>query len=491
MALDPSIALAAGQNLKSFDLGGLMKTGLEIQQGRQALELGEQKRLSNEIALRFQEPTAQAALAKAQMEVEAERRKKMTQKAFSDAIRAKGTRDSKTGKWVPPSDEDLIGHIAENGGVDVIDPTAMYSYLTAGSTSRQTAEGAKQQTIKTAADLTDLVNKRADALDTYARLQQDPLKVAQMAGAFQAANHADAALALGPEGAQAADLAMQQRYGKMEGMIDPVTGKPDPLKLGQAVRATATSNATAKAINPQQAIANQFTATGLAQGAEGLAQSGAAGTTSADARNPGSAVSRALQEQLKAAGFQGDVSKISAAQITNAGGLNAFISANIVPAGTKAAAAEGAVKAQQDAQALERLAAAAKKLPNFNFTPAQIIANKVTGPLLNDPNVREYISLVQQANAAGITLPENSPGGVAQFATNQAGLRREQGKTQTNLVKAPTFSTTGNEAPVPAKGAPKGDNIIQTKEYNGKKYIYDGNPRFPGGASNLKNWKVQ
>lgn len=258
MALDPSISLQAGANQKSFDLGGIFKTGMDLQRGQQDLALGEQKRQSNEITLRYQDPMAQTALQTAQQLAEAKKRELGTQTMWSNAFKAKGKRNNKTGGWDIPSDDEVMGHIIENAGVDAIDPTAMYSYLQSGSQARQSNEGAKQQGIRTASDLTEHVNKRSDALDTYARSQKDPIKVAEMAHAFHQANTEDAIRALGPEGARAANLAMTQRYGDMKDIIDPVTGQPDPKKWGETMQATAATNAAAKTITPQGEVSNKL-----------------------------------------------------------------------------------------------------------------------------------------------------------------------------------------------------------------------------------------
>lgn len=233
------------------------------------------------------------------------------------------------------------------------------------------------------------------------------------------------------------------------------------IKPGASIVKNAQAVIKALDINEQQEMANKFTETGLAQAAETIRQAGAQTMTGPEARNPGSNVSRAAQQVLLASmgpntteAERAKVRTMSAADISNMPGVRELLQANVQPAATRAGQQVAAVDADVKANFFSKLEASAIKVARAKvapeLTPANIIANKFNQALLDDPNVREYVTLIQEANAKGIPIPQDAagPSSVAQIARGQQQLLKREAEARRTQSSSGRFNTPASEGGV-------------------------------------------
>lgn len=273
-------------------------------------------------------------------------------------------------------------------------------------------------------------------------------------------------------------------------MIARATGIPEELVQDSAVRmfnykpgSSLSKNAeaivTAQTISPAQEVQNKFTETQLKQAWESITQAGVAALTGPEARNRNSAVTKSARVlAINSLGPKADpaevarINQMSAAEIANLPGMREVLTSNVRPASDRGAQAAGAVEANIQAQFFGKLERAAMKVARGRkapeLTPANIIANKFNQALLDDPDVREYVTLIQEANAKGIPIPQDAagPSSVAQIARGQQQLKRGEATERGGAAGSARFTETPTAAPTPApttRKAGAGEVLVRRK----------------------------
>lgn len=229
------------------------------------------------------------------------------------------------------------------------------------------------------------------------------------------------------------------------------------VRPGISLRESAKARIEAIDISEQQAIQNKFTQTQLAQAAEQIKQAGLQNLTGPDARKIDSAVTKAAQAAAITAlgpnATEDDKAKIkamTAAEIANLPGLRELLQADVKPADVKAGFQAGAIDDATQADFFGKLVTSATEVSRLRdkyniveLTPANIIANKVNQALLDVPEIRNFVSLVQEMNAKGIPIPENAgPTAVAKIAREQQSLKTASAKRKDAAGAAGRTSAT-------------------------------------------------
>lgn len=483
MALNPNIALQAGQGVPQLDLMGAAQKGLSL------VDLMQQVQMRPELQ-RQQLSTAQTAEAGAKLLNEQTARELAARKRLAEIARVNSKVEPKTGKI--SLDHNTIASIAASEGMD---PGTVFNYMQRGA---ETAQG----NIKTAADASKYANEVLSTANNLLRVQDNPMRAADIAAKTKSV----LSNVLGEDDAK---KYISQFWSLPESPpTDPATGQPSVAMAGQQFIDQARINAKAT-ISPQQAIAN-------AQTEESLRQAGAAGITSPEARNPTSTVSRQAQDDYLAANPTANrarIMRLSAADIQHLSGTGGLIRENIVPGATKAEAISTGIKYENQAKILDSLADAASRVPPTFNTPISNILQGVYNKAWDaDPAFNEYRTRLLEAQQAGIPLTQGmGTPSVSQYAKSKAAELRAQGKEAKSMV-APTFTTTPEgvikrqeavadaeeqlrkfaaeqkakgtaEKPKAAAASSSSDEIV----WQGKTYKYKGT----GARNNFRNWEVK
>lgn len=476
MALDPEISLHVGQGVTPADPYGTLEKAANIATLMQNLSLKPQL-VQQEIAASQASTTGQTLLNQQTA------RENATRQRLAELSSQNATVDPTTGNIT--IDNNAVANQAAKEGMD---PGTVFGYLQKG------AEAA-QANIKTASDQNVYAHTVLDTANNLIRAQSDGTQAMAIAsGAHQILSGV-----IGP--AQAAKYATQYWQTPAQ-PIDPATGapvpqgtppSPDVVKYaGQNLIKQANVNALAT-ITPEQAIQNHQTDQNIAIAQENVNQAGASGNVSPAARDPKSAISAQAQtDYMTAMGINPNtpegakIQGLSAAVLSHLPGPAAVVPANVVPGSVKGAAAGNAVTLNNQAQILDALAAAAKRVSPLGAgtTVQNIFQGAFDQHLMADPNFNEYVTRLKQAQIAGIPLDQMmGPASVSQYATSQANTYRQQAGTQTKLTTQPTFTTDKKGTIVKSSGdvaSPKSKADYDALP-NGTKYIGgDGVTRIKG-----------
>ena len=515
MALDPSISLAAVQNAPQLNVGQA------AQQGMTLANLALQPQLTQaQIAATQQSVEASKQAVSASQTAQAgqviqnqQAQKELDTRTAIAAMTKNMTKvDPVTGVVTPPNPADVAAAVSAQGGVD---PGTVFSLV-------QSGQLAAQQSIKTGAD----AKAYADSVGTTTQNLLRGLDPTNPADRQQALNILGNSLkqlssVVGPDQAK---MFMSQRFNTdalqppaspptLDSNGNPVPAQPAPPMDPNVVAAHAIKqagvNATSESISPAQAEANRLTMVGQAQTqqqiglqAEANAQAGASGVVSPAARDPNSPISKMAQQQYLAANPSADpaqVAKLSAADIQHQVGAAGTVSANVVPASAKGAAAASAVTLQQQAQIMDQLqtaAAAAKAAGLPSGTPAAtVIGNTLGTRLMSVPAIQNYQTLLNQAKNAGISIDmSQGPDSISSYAANQAKTLRGQAGTTAAITASPTFTgtaaATGPAPPNATLNFPKSPQLGQPLKFKNP----NGGPplvkRYIGGdPSQLSSYK--
>lgn len=468
MAIDPRIPLSAAQNVTPFDPIGAAERGLRlgqlmmqpeiIQQQLSSARTAEEATRASTEATRLGMRQTEQQIAQAELTTQQQRRQEEARRRAAALAKQFSTVDAKTGKI--NIDHRQLSNTLMFEGHDL--DTAL--------AHAQKADVVEASQLKTDSDRANYAQQQAANLNEIIRVQTDPARARQILDARMAA----VASVAGPE-------ATTNAFGSIFGQA---AAAPEADIIGQAK-----VNAQAQISAPQAEqfrISNEQLRQGWANigiANQQLIQAGAANLTSPEALDPKSGVSRAYRElALKAGVPASQVENLSAAQIHRIPGISDQVVANIVPAGTRATAAMGAVNAQVQADFFDKLGSVAKDVSSrfaardiAELTPANIIANTFNQKLLSDPAINQYVTMVREGQAKGFSISENQgPSSIAKFAAGQAGLLRKQGQTQGALATSPTFTQS------PAAAA-------KPKLEVGK--VYDGYTYLGGDPNTESSWK--
>lgn len=460
MALDPNISLQGTPPVAFDPVGSIGKAATlkNLMIGNQYLEAEKQSALESQ---RLQQEQANAVTAGYLQENAQRQRDLDSSAALGEHYRAnRFEKKDASGKPLGEFgyDMDKIRDAAYND--PRIDIRALFKL-------DQDAAKTAQEHIKTKADLTAFADKEGENAFkrlAYAKTPEERASIAistkraiELAGKNidpeHVLNHTNAMfqLPLGPDG-KPAQLTAEQADAHLQ-------------SLGNQWREQQRGIITA-----QQEVSNKQTQ-------ESLLQTGAGGGTGPVYRDPNSKVSKDARAALAKQGVA-VAEGLSYADLMVNPQYKGILAESVVPAATKAAGVTGAIEFENKAKTLDNLARAARaaKLPE-GLTIAAIVNKTLDTKLLNDPAVAEYVARVQEANAAGIPIPENNPKAVAAFADSNAKTLRAQGKTAGSAVTAPTFNAVAPASQPPAAPAkptapPAGSVRLFGKDKNGDSHSF-------------------
>jgi hypothetical protein len=433
MAIDPTIALRAAQGVPQFDpmaaaekglrLGELLMRPEIIQQQLASARAAEQSTIASTEATRLGMKQTEQQIAQAELVTQRNKLIEESRKRASEVAKQFSKVDPKTGK-VSVDYRNVFNTLALEG--HDLDTAMNYA---------QKADVVDAGQLKTDIDRLNYAQNRAQGLNEILRVQSDPARAQQIHDAvFESVSRLS-----GPEAAANA----------FSGVFGNARQSGDLIGQAKVTSQAQISPATAEQLKiSQEQLRQGWANIGIAN--QQLIQAGAANLTGPEALDPKSNVSKAYRElALKAGVPASQVENLSAAQIHRIPGISDQVTANIVPAGTRAAAAVGAVGSQVNADLFDKVAKVADKIKGRypELTPANFVSAKVNQLIVSDPDLNEYVTLVRELQSKGFAISENQgPKSIANFATGQAGLLRKQGETQGKLATSPTFT----ESPVSA-----------------------------------------
>lgn len=440
MALNPQIALQAGQGVQQFDPMGSAQKGLSIRELMTRVQYQPQQ-IESELAAR------RAATVAQEQETAEKARQIGASKRIAEISKNYTKVDPKTGKVL--INKEGILHQALTEGVP---------FEQVGNLAKEVAT-IKEQDLTDETKRQDYAQNRLYELDHLLRVQQDP------AQALQIATNMEQRLAqvIGPEKAQEY---MTSRYGT------------DPTQIIERAKINASSG-----ISPaqqeqfkisQEQLRQSWANIGIAQ--RQLIESGVANLTSPDAMNPKSAVSEAYRKLAIAAGVpENQVRGLSAAQIHRIPGI-AEVTTSVIP--TTGARTEGVVTAkglEADKGVLDQgIGIIDAELKSRYGKPGSITRKLWNSYVEQDPKYAAVQAAIDQYNALNPNAKIDILDGFdAVLRRLQIGSKKlsSQATGAREMAASPNLAQTARgEGAKPTSGP----RIGQTATWQGKTWIYTG-----------------